>query len=169
MTRRSIRSGRRCTTTTYCCCTTLFYEPPYFLATATWGNVVVAALPPTPGAPSGSPPTSSSVGCSATRTCVGFAECSAGWPPAWSRLGGQKRYMRHAVPETKLDDPMDYVRAGHVFCGIELYEGETLAKSIVDVVGDDVLMYQSDYPHPGGEFPTRRPWSSAGRRSGKRR
>jgi hypothetical protein len=61
--------------------------------------------------------------------------------------------MRHAVPETKLDDPLDYARAGHVFCGIELYEGDALAKSIIDIVGDDVLMYQSDYPHPGGEFP----------------
>ena len=134
-----------------------FYEPPYFPGYRDiWGNVVVARAAAHPwGAER------------LTAYCIlsglfdrypnlrlGFAECSAGWLPGWLvRLGGQKRYMRHAVPETKLDDPLDYARAGHVFCGIELYEGETLAKSIVDVVGEDVLMYQSDYPHPGGEFP----------------
>jgi predicted TIM-barrel fold metal-dependent hydrolase len=134
-----------------------FYEPPYFPGYRDiWGNVVVARAAAHPwGAER------------LTAYCIlsglfdrypnlrlGFAECSAGWLPGWLvRLGGQKRYMRHAVPETKLDDPLDYARAGHVFCGIELYEGETLARSIVDVVGEDVLMYQSDYPHPGGEFP----------------
>jgi predicted TIM-barrel fold metal-dependent hydrolase len=134
-----------------------FYEPPYFPGYRDiWGNVVVARAAAHPW---GAERLTAYLILSGLfdrypNLRVGFAECSAGWLPAWIvRLGGQKRYMRHAVPETKLDDPMDYVRAGHVFCGIELYEGESLAKSIVDVVGDDVLMYQSDYPHPGGEFP----------------
>ncbi len=134
-----------------------FYEPPYFPGYRDiWGNVVIARAAAHPW---GAERLTAYLILSGLfdrypNLRIGFAECSAGWLPGWLvRLGGQKRYMRHAVPETKLDDPMDYARAGHVFCGIELYEGEALAKSIIDVVGDGVLMYQSDYPHPGGEFP----------------
>jgi len=134
-----------------------FYEPPYFPGYRDiWGNVVIARAAAHPW---GAERLTAHLILSGMfdrfpHLRVGFAECSAGWLPGWLvRLGGQARYMRHAVPELELDEPLDYARTGRVFCGIELYEGETLAKSIVDVVGDGVLLYQSDYPHPGGEFP----------------
>jgi predicted TIM-barrel fold metal-dependent hydrolase len=134
-----------------------FYEPPYFPGYRDiWGNVVIARAAAHPW---GAERLTAYLILSGMfdrypRLRIGFAECSAGWLPGWLvRLRGQAQYMKHAVPEIKLDEPLDYARAGHVFCGIELYEGETLAKAIVDVVGDGVLMYQSDYPHPGGEFP----------------
>jgi predicted TIM-barrel fold metal-dependent hydrolase len=85
---------------------------------------------------------------------IGFSECSAGWLPAWLvRLRGQAEYMRGALPES-VRDPLDYAREGRVFCGIELYEGEEIAKSINELLGDGVIMYQSDYPHNGCEFPS---------------
>jgi predicted TIM-barrel fold metal-dependent hydrolase len=134
-----------------------FYEPPYFPGYRDiWGNVVIARAAAHPW---GAERLTAYLILSGLfdrypQLRVGFAECSAGWLPGWLvRLRGQAEYMRHAVPEIKLDEPLDYARAGRVFCGIELYEGETLAKSIVDVVGDGVLLYQSDYPHPGGQFP----------------
>ena len=60
--------------------------------------------------------------------------------------------MRRALPELK-DSPLGYAQAGRIFCGIELYEGKEMAEAIIAVCGDGVLMYQSDYPHPGCRFP----------------
>lgn len=46
------------------------------------------------------------------------------------------------------------VRAdGTRFSGLELYEGSDILRGIVDVVGDGVAMYQSDFPHPQCNFP----------------
>jgi predicted TIM-barrel fold metal-dependent hydrolase len=134
-----------------------FYEPPYFPGYRDmWGNVVVARAAAHPwGAQrllgylilSG-------VFDQYPNLRIGFAECSAGWLPAWLiRLRGQAEYMRNALPES-IHDPLDYALDGRIYCGIELYEGEQMAKSINDLLGDGVIMYQSDYPHNGCEFPT---------------
>ena len=32
-------------------------------------------------------------------------------------------------------------------------EGEKLTKAVIDLVGEDVLMYASDYPHGESQFP----------------
>ena len=60
--------------------------------------------------------------------------------------------MSHAVPSLSMT-PLEYAYDGRIFCGIELYEGEAMAEAIVRVCGDGVLMYQSDFPHPGSEYP----------------
>jgi predicted TIM-barrel fold metal-dependent hydrolase len=133
-----------------------FYEPPYFPGYRDlWDNVVVARAAAHPwGAQrllgylifSG-------LFDQYPNLRIGFAECSAGWLPAWLvRLRGQAEYLRRALPE-QLRDPLDYAREGHIFCGIELYEGEEIARSINDLLGDGVIMYQSDFPHNGCEFP----------------
>jgi predicted TIM-barrel fold metal-dependent hydrolase len=133
-----------------------FYEPPYFPGYRDiWGNIVIARAAAHPwGA-------QRLVGYLALsglfdqypRLRIGFSECSAGWLPGWLvRLEGQADYMRRALPELK-DSPLGYARAGRIFCGIELYEGKTMTEAIIGVCGDGVLMYQSDYPHPGCQFP----------------
>jgi len=146
-----------------------FYEPPYFPGYRdVWGNIVIARAAAHPwGA-------ERLVGYLALsglfdrfpRLRVGFAECSAGWLPGWLvRLQGQADYMRAAVPDLR-STPLEYAQDGRIFCGIELYEGEAMAAAIVRVCGDGVLMYQSDYPHPGCDFPnspdTIRGWSALG-------
>ena len=84
---------------------------------------------------------------------IGFSECSAGWLPAWLiRLQGQADYMANALPERRMS-PVEYAQAGHIYCGIELYEGAALAASINEILGDGVLMFSSDYPHNQAEFP----------------
>ncbi len=84
---------------------------------------------------------------------IGFAECSAGWLPSWlSRLDGQADYLSPSLP-TRKQTAMEYAQSGRVFCGIDLYEGETIGKAVMSVVGDGVLMYQSDYPHDQCYFP----------------
>jgi hypothetical protein len=40
-----------------------------------------------------------------------------------------------------------------IFCGIENQEGPLMSKAVVDILGNGVLMYQSDYPHPESLFP----------------
>jgi predicted TIM-barrel fold metal-dependent hydrolase len=49
--------------------------------------------------------------------------------------------------------PLDYVRGGRVFCGIELYEGADTAKPLIEAAGSDFLMYSSDYPHRECQWP----------------
>jgi hypothetical protein len=60
--------------------------------------------------------------------------------------------MHRNLPEVSMT-PLEYAKSGRIFCGIELYEGEAMAQAIVDVCGDGVLMYQSDFPHPGSNYP----------------
>ena len=133
-----------------------FYEPPYFPGYRDiWGNVVVARAAAHPWGAERLVAylTLSGLLDQFPRLRIGFAECSAGWLPGWLvRLQGQADYMRAKLPELK-QSPLDYARSGRVYCGIELYEGEAMAKAIIDVCGDGVLMYQSDYPHPGCDFP----------------
>ena len=61
--------------------------------------------------------------------------------------------MRAAVPAAERD-PLEYAADGRIFVGLEFYEAEELAKSVIDVLGEDVLMWQSDFPHPQCDFPT---------------
>ena len=49
--------------------------------------------------------------------------------------------------------PREYAADGRIFCGVELYEGEETVRSIIEVLGDDTIMYQSDYPHDQCAFP----------------
>ena len=42
---------------------------------------------------------------------------------------------------------------GRYFQSIEIPEGEKLTNAVADLVGDDVLMYASDYPHGESHFP----------------
>jgi predicted TIM-barrel fold metal-dependent hydrolase len=127
-----------------------FYEPPYFPGYRdVWGNVVVAR---SAAHPWGAQRLLGYLLLSGLldeypNLRIGFAECSAGWLPGWiTRLQGQAHYLRTALPERRRT-PMEYVEDGRVYCGIEPYEGEAMARGIIDVLGDRCLMYQSDYPH----------------------
>ncbi|MCH7609040.1 MAG: hypothetical protein IIC94_10840, partial [Chloroflexi bacterium] len=47
----------------------------------------------------------------------------------------------------------DYVTGGQFFASIEMVEDEDMIKMVMDFLGDDILMYASDYPHAECEFP----------------
>ncbi len=133
-----------------------FYEPPYFPGYRDmWDNVVVARAAAHPW---GAQRLVGFLLLSGLfdrypRLRVGFAEVGAGWLPFWLyRLRGQMSYMRNAVPELK-HDPVDYAAEGRIFIGLEFYEDEKIARSIIDVLGEDVLMWQSDFPHPQCDWP----------------
>lgn len=133
-----------------------FYEPPYFPGYRDiWGSVVIARAAAHPWGAQRllAYLTLSGLFDQYPNLRIGFAECSAGWLPAWlNRLEGQCQYMSSKVPNIKMT-PTEYAQNGRIFCGIELYEGEKIAKSVIDILGDGVLMYSSDYPHNQAEFP----------------
>ena len=88
------------------------------------------------------------------RLRVGTLECGHGWLPHWlRRLTRQIEYVRGAVPSHLKHTPLEYAQMGRVFCGIDFSEGVDMTKSVTDLMGDQVLMYQSDYPHPETIFP----------------
>ena len=89
-----------------------------------------------------------------TNLRVGTLECGHGWLPHWLiRLTRQIEYVKGSVPASLKHMPIEYAQMGRVFCGIDASEGVDMTKSVIDLVGDHVLMYLSDYPHPETIFP----------------
>jgi len=85
---------------------------------------------------------------------IGTLECGHGWLPHWLlRIGRQIDYVAGAVPADLQHTPIEYVQAGRVFCGIDQSEGPEMTKAVIDLLGDGVLMFLSDYPHPETLFP----------------
>jgi predicted TIM-barrel fold metal-dependent hydrolase len=87
------------------------------------------------------------------RLRIATLEAGHGWLPFWmKRLDEHARTIRAALPELKMM-PSEYVTSGRYFQCIEVPEGAGLTNAVADLVGDDVLMYASDYPHGESHFP----------------
>lgn len=85
---------------------------------------------------------------------VGFIETGHGWLPAWVlRLTRQVEYVKGVTPPDLQHTPIEYIHMGRVACGIDFAEGLPMTKAAIDVVGEHVFLYQSDYPHPDSLFP----------------
>ncbi len=80
-------------------------------------------------------------------------EAGHGWLPFWmTRMDEHAKSHVNYLPELKMK-PSDYVRSGRYFQSIEMSEGEALTKAVLGLIGDDILMYASDYPHRESWFP----------------
>src|SRR3954467_13023895 len=78
---------------------------------------------------------------------VATLEAGHGWLPFWiKRLDEHAETIKSALPELRRR-PSDYVTSGHYFQSIEIPEGAPLTSTVMDLVGEEVLMYASDYPH----------------------
>lgn len=99
------------------------------------------------------------------RLRFGILECGCGWLPFWARrMDDQADYVGTTA---KLAHKIsDYMTGGRFFASIEMHEGEDMIKMVTDFLGDGVLMYASDYPHPECRFPASPDhalgWSSLG-------
>ena len=83
---------------------------------------------------------------------MGILECGFGWLPFWvKRMDEQAQYVGGVAPLRHA--PSEYVTGGRFFCSIEHHEGEELFNSVRGFLGDDVLMYASDYPQSECQFP----------------
>ena len=84
---------------------------------------------------------------------IGTLEAGHGWLPFWMRrLDEHALTIRAALPDLKMK-PSEYVMGGRYFQSIEVPEGGDMTNAVADLVGDDVLMYASDYPHGESHFP----------------
>jgi predicted TIM-barrel fold metal-dependent hydrolase len=84
---------------------------------------------------------------------VGTLEAGHGWLPFWlKRIDEHAKTIKSALAPLK-HLPSEYAMSGRYFQSIEAPEGEILTNAVADIVGDDVLMYASDYPHGESHFP----------------
>lgn len=87
------------------------------------------------------------------RLRIGTLEAGHGWLPFWmKRIDEHAETIRAAVAALK-GKPSEYVTSGRYFQSIEIPEGEKLTSAVMDLIGEDVLMYASDYPHGESHFP----------------
>jgi predicted TIM-barrel fold metal-dependent hydrolase len=82
---------------------------------------------------------------------VGLFETSAGWMP-WFIEQLDESYVpgSTATPNLKRK-PSEIVAGGQLFCGIE--PGEKGIANCIEQLGDDIWLFETDYPHHGTEWP----------------
>ena len=86
----------------------------------------------------------------ALRLCV--LECGFGWLPFWvRRMDEQVSYVGRTAKLKML--PSEHFQAGRVFCNVEAHEHEPMFKMVTEALGEDCLMFGSDYPHFESWFP----------------
>ena len=83
---------------------------------------------------------------------MGILECGFGWLPFWTRRMDEQAIYVGGVAPLK-HKPSEYVTGGRFFCSIEHHEGEDIFNDVRKFLGDDILMYASDYPHSECQFP----------------
>jgi predicted TIM-barrel fold metal-dependent hydrolase len=84
---------------------------------------------------------------------VGTLEAGHGWLPFWmARIDEHAETIRSEISDLKMK-PSEYVLSGRYFQSIEIPEGVKLTNGVIDLLGEDVLMYASDYPHGESHFP----------------
>ena len=138
-----------------------FYEPPYFPGYRDiWGNAVVARTAAHPWAAARllSYLIVGRIFDRFPNINAGVAEVGHGWLPHWViRLGEMMKYVSGATPTLKYE-PIEYVKMGRFRCGAEPLEGAAMTKAVIDLLGEEALMHQSDYPHGEAYFPIRPRW-----------
>lgn len=79
-----------------------------------------------------------------------FLESGSGWLPYWlDRLDSHWETWRKLLPAIRAK-PSEYFRRQ---CMISTDPGDTLTGAVADRVGDECIVWSSDYPHPDAQFP----------------
>ncbi len=80
-------------------------------------------------------------------------ESGFGWLPFWARrMDDQVEYMGYVAEGLKCK-PSEYMLSGRFFASIVLHEGAEMVGMVNQLMGDDILMFGSDYPHAESRFP----------------
>lgn len=80
-------------------------------------------------------------------------EAGHGWLPFWvKRLDEHVKTISGSLPNLQML-PSEYVTSGRYFQSTEISEGPEVTKALIDILGDGILMYGSDYPHGESAFP----------------
>jgi predicted TIM-barrel fold metal-dependent hydrolase len=133
-----------------------FYEPPYFPGYRDiWGNAAIAR---TAAHPWGAQRSLAYIIAGGIldrypNIKVGYSETGHGWLPNWLlRLDSQVHYVKGVVPKLNYL-PSEYAKMGRIAVCIEAHEGPAMTNAVFDILGDQCLMYSSDFPHPECSWP----------------
>jgi len=82
---------------------------------------------------------------------IAFLECGCGWVPYWmDRMDEEWEKRQSEAPALKAK-PSEYIIRGNWFFAAE--PEESTLPYVMDRIGDDKLIFASDYPHWDGMFP----------------
>ena len=85
---------------------------------------------------------------------IGPLEAGHSWLPFWMKRTDEHAHtVRNGLPADLKMTPSEYVCSGRYYQSIEMSEGDRLTNMVSEIVGDDVLMYASDYPHGESWYP----------------
>jgi uncharacterized protein len=80
-------------------------------------------------------------------------ECGHGWLAFWAaRLDEHAEMCQHTLPPLKRK-PSEYIRGPQYYQSIQLHEGEQSLRHAIEAIGEDTLMFATDYPHSESWFP----------------
>jgi len=83
----------------------------------------------------------------------GILESGFGWLPFWARrMDDQAIYMGYVNDDLEYK-MSEYMTSGRFFASVVLHEGEEMVRMVTEELGDHILTFSSDYPHPESRFP----------------
>jgi predicted TIM-barrel fold metal-dependent hydrolase len=81
---------------------------------------------------------------------VVFLESGCGWVPAWlERLDEHMEHWRHTTIPLPLEPSEYFARQ----CFVSTEPDERMLPQVLELLGEDNVVFASDYPHPDGIFP----------------
>ena len=82
---------------------------------------------------------------------LAFLEAGCGWAPYWIERMDEEYAKRASEAPALKKKPSDYVRSGEIYFSCEA--DECLLPQAMQLIGDDQILYASDYPHWDGSYP----------------
>lgn len=80
-----------------------------------------------------------------------FLEAGCGWLPYWLERMHEHYGRRSAEMPLMKKEPLEYITGGGCYFGTE--PGEAMLPEVLRLVGDDFILFGSDYPHTDSQFP----------------
>jgi predicted TIM-barrel fold metal-dependent hydrolase len=80
-------------------------------------------------------------------------ESGFGWLPFWARRMDDQAVYMGTVAENLRQRPSEYITSGRFFSSIVVHEGAEMVRMVSELLGNQILMYSSDYPHAESRFP----------------
>ncbi|MBI3304503.1 MAG: amidohydrolase [Deltaproteobacteria bacterium] len=85
------------------------------------------------------------------RLRLAFLEAGAGWVPYWMDRMDREYKLRAVEAPLLRAKPSEYIRSGRLYFSCEA--DETTLPAVLQAVGEDVVLYASDYPHWDMDYP----------------
>jgi uncharacterized protein len=82
---------------------------------------------------------------------IAFLECGCGWVPYWMDRMDEEWEKRQSEAPLLKGKPSEYMTRGNWFYAAE--PEESTLSYVIDRIGDDKVIFASDYPHWDGMFP----------------